>query len=276
MRVAELAQPRQVVGRHRDEAALALDGLEHDARDRLGLDLALEEVLERRHRRIRVDAAVGIRGCGAVDLAGERTEACLVGVHLARHRHRQQRPPVEAVLEDDDGRPARGGARDLDGVLDRLRTGVDEDRLLALAGARRVLGEPAADLDVGLVGADHEALVQEAVDLLVDRGHDGREAVARVLAGDPAGEVEVEGAVGRLDLRALGPRHHETRRRDAARDEALPGFEDVVGRRALAERHAAILSRHGVRAQWTGGRTAAHRSSTRCRKEGLAACVRTA
>ena len=238
MRIAQLAQPRQVVGRHRDEAALALDGLEHDTRDRLGLDLALEEVLERRHRRIRVDAAVRIRSGCAVDLAREGTEPGLVGAHLARHRHRQQRPPVEAVLEDDDGGPARGGARDLDGVLDRLRAGVDEDRLLALARARRMLGQPAADLDVGLVGADHEALVQEAVDLLVDRGHDRREAVARVLAGDPAGEVEVEGAVGRLDLRSLGPRHHETRRRDAARDEALPRFEDVVGRRALTERHA--------------------------------------
>ena len=150
---------------------------------------------------------------------------------------------MEAVLEDDDGGPSGRGACDLDRVLDRLGAGVDEDRLLRLAGAGRVVGEPPADLDVGLVGADHEALVQETVDLLVDRGDDGREPVTRVLAGDPAGEVEVDGAVGGLDLRALGAHDHESRRRDAARDEALPRFEDVVCGRVLAKRHAAILSR---------------------------------
>ena len=38
--------------------------------------------------------------------------------------------------------------------------------------ARAELGETAAQLDVRLVRPDHEALVQVAVDLLVDRGHD--------------------------------------------------------------------------------------------------------
>ena len=276
VRVADLAEMRQVIAGHRDEAALALHGLEHDARDRLRLDLALEQVLERCDRGVRVDAAVRIRSGGAVDLPGEGTEPRLVGAHLARHRHRQERPPVEAVLEDDDRGPAGRGARDLDGVLDRLCAGVDEDRLLALAGAGRVLGEPPADLDVRLVGADHEALVQEAVDLLVDRGDDRREAVARVLAGDPAREVQIDGAVRRLDLRPLGACDHEARGRNAARDEALACFEDVVGRRALAERHAAIVSRRLREVQWTGGRTAVLRSSTLCRKGTLAASVHTA
>ena len=139
-----------------------------------------------------------------------------------------------------------------------------------------MLGEPPADLHVRLVGADHEALVEEAVDLLVDRGDDGREPVTGVLAGDPAGEVEVDRAVGGLDLRALGAHDDEPRRRDAARDETLACFEDVVCRRVLAERHAAILSRRDRRAQWTGGRTAARRSSTRCPKGVLAEHDRTA
>jgi hypothetical protein len=183
---------------------------------------------------------------------------------------------VKAVLEHHDRWPPGCRAGDLDRVLDRLGAGIDEDRLLLLTRAGRVLGEPAADLDVGLVGADHEALVQEAVDLLVDRHHHRREPVARVLAGDPAGEIEVERPVGRLDVRAFGARDDEAGRRDAARDEALARFEDVVDRRALAERHAAILSRHGREAQWTGGRTVALRSSTRCRKGALAASARTA
>ena len=106
-----------------------------------------------------------------------------------------------------------------------------------------MLGEPPADLDVGLVGPDHEALMQETVDLLVDRSDDGREPVARVLAGDPAREIEIDGAVGGLDLRALGAHDHESRRRDAPRYEARARFEDGVCGRVLAKRHAAILSR---------------------------------
>ena len=98
---------------------------------------------------------------------------------------------MEAAVEDDDGGPPRSGTGDLDRVLDRLGAGVDEDPLLLARRARRELGEPAADLDVRLVDPDHEALVQVAVDLLVDRGDDRREAVTGVLAAEAAGEVEV-------------------------------------------------------------------------------------
>ena len=162
---------------------------------------------------------------------------------------------MEAVVENDNGRAAGGGAGDLDRVLDRLGARVDEERLLlgAAHGCRRVLGEPATDLDVRLVGADHEALVQEAVDLLVDRGDDRRVAVAGVLAGDPAGEVEVERAVGGLHLRSDRAGDDELRCRDPARDVAGARLEDVVDR-VLPERHRAILSRRGARAQWTARR----------------------
>jgi hypothetical protein len=141
---------------------------------------------------------------------------------------------VEAVLEHDHCRAAGGCARDLDRVLDRLGPRVDEDRL-ALARAGRVLCETTAQLDIRLVRADHEALVEEGVDLLVDRGDDGAEAVARVLAGDPAGEVEVDRAVDCLDLRSLGATDDEPRRRDSAGDVPPPGFEQVVGGGALAQ-----------------------------------------
>ena len=50
--------------------------------------------------------------------------------------------------------------------------------------ARRELGEPAADLHVRLVHADHEALVEVAVDLRVDGVDDGRQVVAEVRAAD--------------------------------------------------------------------------------------------
>ena len=113
--------------------------------------------------------------------------------------------PWNDVVEDDDRGPAGRGARDLDRVLDRLRAGVDEDRPLLLARARRELREPAADLDVRLVHPDHEALVQVAVDLLVDRGDGRREPVAGVLAAEPAGEVDVLAAVDVPDACAFRP-----------------------------------------------------------------------
>ena len=230
--VAELAQARREVGRHGNEATLALDRLEDDARDALGVDLGLEEPLERVDRVVGADAAVRVGRGGAVDLRRERAEAALVD-DLARHRHGQQRPAVEGVLEDDDGGPAGRGARDLDGVLDPLGARVDEQALLLGAAARRELGQPAADLDVGLVRADHEALVQVAVDLLVDRGDDRLEAVPRVLAGDPAREVEERPPVGIGDVRAFGARHDETRGRHAARDVPPARLGDSFARALL-------------------------------------------
>ena len=110
---------------------------------------------------------------------------------------------MEAVLEDDDGgRPVAARA-----ILTAfsIASAPELTRIdFWSRRAGRVLGQPPADLDVRLVGADHEALVQEAVDLLVDRRDDRCEAVARVLAGDPAREVEVDGPVGGLDLRTFG------------------------------------------------------------------------
>ena len=135
---------------------------------------------------------------------------------------------MEGAVEDDDAGAAGRRTRDLDGVLDRLRARVDEDRLrLGVAGPELV--EPPAEVDVRLVRPDHEALVEVAVDLLVDRGHDGRRAVAEVLARDPAGEVEELAPVGVPDPRPVGARDDERGRRNAAGDVALAGCEELLG-----------------------------------------------
>ena len=78
----------------------------------------------------------------------------------------------------------------------------------AVAGPE--LGQPAADLDVGLVHPDHEALVEEAVGLLVDRADDVLGAVAEVLAGDAAAEVDELPPVGVPD--ACAPARSTTSR----------------------------------------------------------------
>ena len=197
MLATQLGEPRGVVGGHRHEATLALHRLEEDTGDALWVDLRLEELAQTVERVVARHPAIRVRGGSTVNLRRERPEAGLVRVHLARHRHRQQRSSVECIVEDDNGRPARRGARDLHGVLVRLRAGVDEDRLLVRTGARRELREKPARPDIRLVHADHEALVQVAVGLLLDRIDDGREPVAGVLAADAACEVEEDPAVRR-------------------------------------------------------------------------------
>jgi hypothetical protein len=139
------------------------------------------------------------------------------------------------------GRPGRG-ARDLDRVLDRLRARVDQQRL-RLGVARPELVEAPADLDVRLVHPDHEALVQVAVDLLVDRLDDRVGVVAEVLAGDSAREVEVLPPVGVPDRRPLGTADGHVRRRHASRHVPLAPGADGGRVLELFRRHRRNLRR---------------------------------
>ena len=104
--VAELAQRLHELGRHRDEPAFALHGLEHEACDRLRVDVLLEQEPEPVQRVVDRDAAEGIRSRRAMDVGRERAEALLVD-ELRRHRHRQVRAAVEGAVEDDDARRGR-------------------------------------------------------------------------------------------------------------------------------------------------------------------------
>src|SRR5579884_930006 len=71
--------------------------------------------------------------------------------------------------------------------------------------------------------------MEVAIDLLVDgRDHRGR-PVAEVLAGDPAGEVEILAAVDVPHARAFGAGDDEGRRGDPAGDIAFARGEDPFG-----------------------------------------------
>src|SRR5439155_24798017 len=153
-------------------------------------------------------------------------EALLVD-ELRGHRHREVRAAVERAVEHDNpGAPGRG-SRDLDGVLDRLGAGVQQEGLRRrLAGPQLV--EPLRDRDVRLVGADHEALVQLLVDLLVDRAPASRAPVAEVLAGDAAAEVEVLATLAVPGPGTPGARDDELGARDAPRHESIACLAHAV------------------------------------------------
>src|SRR5581483_9775164 len=151
-------------------------------------------------------------------------------------------------VEDEDG-PAPGRrTRDLDGVLDGLGARVHEQRLRRRL-AREELVEALRHRDVRLVHADHEALVQVPVDLLVDGPDDRRVPVPEVLAGDPAGEVEVLVAVGVPELRAPRAGDDEIGRRDTARDVPLAVAPDGVGAGVLLDSHRGEYRIYGIRSK---------------------------
>jgi hypothetical protein len=82
--------------------------------------------------------------------------------------------------------------------------------------------------------------MQVTVDLLVNRRC--REAVAGVLAAEPAGEVDVLAAVDVPDARAFSAGDHERSGCDAACDVALAVGDDLLRRRALAHGHQRFRS----------------------------------
>src|SRR5262249_25408296 len=77
----------------------------------------------------RSSASILVRERQPVDLRRERSQAVLVGLRLRGERERQVRPSVERALERDHRGAPRREAGELDGVLDRLRTRVEERRL---------------------------------------------------------------------------------------------------------------------------------------------------
>src|SRR4029077_13923978 len=160
-----------------------------------------------------------------------RAEARLVGLHLAGEADAGERAAVETAGEGDDRGALGVIARDLDGVLHRLRTGGEEDGLLGgRPGGERVqlLGER----DVALVRGYLEAGVGELLQLLRDGGLHLRVHVPGVEHRDAAGEVDVAAPLDVPDLGVAGALGvHRQRVGYAARYRLLAtGVEFGVGR----------------------------------------------
>ncbi|MCY1298657.1 hypothetical protein D9M68_669530 [compost metagenome] len=96
--------------------------------------------------------------------------------------------------EGDHAGTAGGGTGDLDGVLDGLGAGGDQQGLLREV-ARNALGDLFAQFDVRLVGQYLEAGVRQLGQLLLNGGDHFRVQVAGVQYGDAASEVDVLTAI---------------------------------------------------------------------------------
>jgi hypothetical protein len=137
-----------------------------------------------------------------VHLAGEWTETQLVRHRLVGHRHREIGATVVGVIEH--GHPGASGvfARDLDGVLDGLRTGVEEYRLLReVAGG--MFGEQLCDPHVTLIGRDGEHDVRELAQLCRRRRYHGVVGVSDRHDADAGTEVDELVAVDVHDNRTV-------------------------------------------------------------------------
>src|SRR5215471_16719056 len=170
MLVADLAELAQEIEGRDVEAALALHRLDHHGGDPRGLDVRLEQELERTERILRGHVVELVRIGDVINLAREGAEAALIGIDLAGERHGHERAAVEAADEGDDRRTLGGIAGDLNRVLNRFRAGGEEDGLVrALAGRETV--QLLRERDIGLVGRHLETGVCEALELRLYRLH---------------------------------------------------------------------------------------------------------
>lgn len=201
-------QGRQVAIGRNDESALALDGLDDQAREIDGSD-RLFEVRDRAGRGLgaRQAVVVRVRVRRAVDIARERSESGGVRGRLEVHGHREVGTTVVGVLQHGDTGAPGVLAGDLHRVLDRLGTRVHEHGLLGEVSGR-VLGEQLGDPHVFFVRCDGEQGVGDLAQLsggglddgrrrVTDRGHaDARAQVDELIAVG----IDQNGAVGPLDV----------------------------------------------------------------------------
>ena len=226
MLVANSAKLGEELGRGNNEAAFAEYRLDDNSGDTFFGDVATEKLGECLRAamnlavwvRFAVRAAVAVGVRNAIDLAGERFEASLIGMRLAGERKAEQRASVKCIFKADDSRTLGVSARNLDCVLDGFRTGVQEKRLLGkLTGRDAVHG--LGKRDIVLVRSNLGAGMEKAVHLPVNRRGDGGMPMSHIHAADAAGEIDQDVAVDIFDERAVGPRHvNRCCMREAARN----------------------------------------------------------
>ena len=178
------------------EAALALHGLHHHGGHRLRRHLRDQRMIELVDAVLHVvvfthagRAAVGIGERQTIDFGGERAKAALEQRVLAGHAERQVGAAVIGALEYDQRMPAGVGPRHLDRRLHRLGAAVEQGGFLGeVAGDAGI--EALAYLDIGRIGRDDRAHVDQTPCLVTD-GIDHRwRRMTNRQGADSAGEIE--------------------------------------------------------------------------------------
>ena len=202
---ANLRERRKKLWRRRDESTLAKYGLDDHRGNRLGSNHALEcvfDMLRAKHfarwilQRIGAAIAIGVRN--PIDLGGERLEASLVGMRLARHGHRHVSTPVKCVFEGNDRGSPSVRARDLHGVFRRFGASGHKQSFLRTLPRHDCI-QLLANCDVAFIRQHVEAGMQELVKLTAHSINDGGSAVPGVKAANAAGEVDQAIAVHVFD-----------------------------------------------------------------------------
>ena len=181
---AERAEVAHELVRRQLDAAHALDALDDDRRD-----AALAEF--------------GFDGEGVVEREVSNIQSLIDrgdDARVIRYADSRRGAPVEGMLEGEDALLAVVERRELEGVLVRLGTGVDQEQGVVVVA--RSLAEAVGELLLERV--NHRVGVKaQLADLLADGLHVGRMAMSYGDDGMAAVEVEVLGAVGVPDVAAL-------------------------------------------------------------------------
>ena len=212
--IAHAPQSAQELERRNVESALALHRFDENGGDRLRVYIAVEESLQVGERLLGRDVAIGLRKLGVIDLGRKRSEPPLVRHDLAGERQGHERASVKAAGEGDHRRTLGVIARDLDGVLHRLRTGRQKHRFFGeIPGGESV--QPLRQPHVRFIGRHVKTGVCKGFRLLRNGRHHPRVTVSGVEYRDPGGKIDIAPAVDVPQLRVFGPGHIDALATDA-------------------------------------------------------------
>ena len=210
---AARAQVRGKARRQGQEAALALHGFDHHGGHGVRRHLGDQRMVELFDAVVDVNlfahpggAAVEVGKGKTVDLGREGAEAALEQRIFAGHAEGHVAAPVIGALEHNERLPAGVGAGDLHRRLDRFGAAVEQRGFLGkIAGHQRI--QALAHLNVGRIGGDDGAHVNELFGLCPDGIHHLARAVADCQRADAAGKVDIGVAIHIGDGRALAAGH---------------------------------------------------------------------
>jgi hypothetical protein len=251
--VAELPHERN---RRWNEATFPELGLHDHGRDVGRDDVRVKQLIQCLHGAIGGPAAVLVGKGRVIDVGGEGSEVLAVHGTRSSQRQAEQGPSVKSSVERDHARSPRVRPCDLHGVLGRLRSRCEQNRLVR--GVADEAGKPRRQLDVRFVHRHLKAGVGDAIELLTHRVDHAWMAMPSVEHADAAREVQVFLAVGIPQASAFG-----------ARREGRMGVRKAAWHVEVACRHGPV-SRFHQRHRSASLRIALHNASTCERSVGSA------